>query len=318
MRRPPAAIRGVFERADLCHVATTTPSGPHATPMVFAFAGDRLWVTTSRRSVKAGAWSRDPRVAGVVRHGREAVAFVGDVVRHDVLEAGTWGRSMREIPTLALATARFTRKNARFFAGYAVDAHQVPLAWTPPGRMFAELRPERTALLRDLLVEDTWGTWGNRLPTKERFRATRAGRDPLGALPHEVREDLGRRGDGVLVLETGAGVVAIPSAWAVSGSALYAVLPASILAIADLSAPTVRASLEVDRSSRWRARDMLGTMARGEGDVFLPSGLVAGGRSAATVAREAGIDPGAAAVVRIRAQSFVWWRGWSSGTVWVR
>jgi hypothetical protein len=314
---PPEALQ-VLERGDFCHVAASTPSGPHVTPMVFALAGDRLWVTTARGSVKARAWSRNPRVAGVVRRGREAVAFVGSVASHDALDPASWGRSLREMPLLALAAARFTRKNGRFFAGYAVDAHHVPLAWTPPGRVFAELRPERTALIRDDRPVRAWGTWAADVPSHERFRASRAGAAALAALPADLLEGLGRRGEGVLAVDGEDGLVALPSAWAVSGAGLYAVLEEEALALAGLEAPSVSAALVVDRPSWWRARNMLGAMARGRADVFVRARLASGGRSAQAVAREAGVDGDRAAVVRVRPERLVWWRGWSSGTVPVR
>jgi len=314
MRVPPE-VRAVLERADLCHVATVTASGPHVTPMVFALAGDRLWVTTSRGSVKVRGWARDPRVAGVAAHGREAVVFAGLATLYDVLEPSSWGRAIAETPTLALATARFTRKNARFFAGYAVDAHRVPLAWAPPGRVFADLRWERVALIRDGVVARTWGRWGGSVPSRERFRATRAGRGPLEGLPHGVHEDLGRRGTGVLAALGRRGPVALPSAWAAVGAGLYAALPEPVLALADLGTPTVPAALEIDRPSRWRARDMVGAMARGRAEVHAIDRLASGGRSAAGIAREAEVEGDRAALVRIRPEGLVWWRGWSSGTV---
>lgn len=311
----PSEARRVLERAAFCHVVTATPSGPHVTPMVFALAGDRLWVTTSRGSVKAQGWSRDPRVSGVVRHGPAALAFVGTATTYDVLDAESWGRSVRAAPLLALAAARFTRKNARFFAGYAVDAHRVPLAWTPPGRVFAELRIERTALVEDGLLARTWGDWGSTVLSHDRFRASRTGRGPLDVLPDEVRRELGGSGHGAVALEGELGVVALPSAWASVGPSLYAVLPASTLALAGAGSPSPSVALGADRSSWWRARHMVGAMARGHGDVFVADRLVSGGRSAAAVAREAGASPEGAALVRLRPESVVWWRGWSSGTV---
>lgn len=317
MRVPPE-VRAVLEGADLCHVATITPSGPHATPMVFAVAGDRLWVTTSRGSVKARGWAREPRVAGVVARGREAVAFAGVATTYDVLDPSSWARAIGESPVLALAAARFTRKNARFFAGYAVDAHRVPLAWTPPGRVFADLRCERIALIRDDLVVRTWGRWGTELPSHERFRAARTGEGPLEALPHGVREDLGRNGAGVLAVVGRRGVVALPSSWVASGAGLYAVLPEPVLALADLEGPAAGAALQADRPSGWRARDMVGAMARGRAEVHAAGRLASGGRSAAAIAREAGAEPDRAAIVRIRPEALVWWRGWSGGTVRVR
>lgn len=311
---PAPAVIDVLRRGSFCHVASSTPRGPHVTPMVFAEAGGRVWVTTSRGSVKARAWRRDPRVAGMVRAGDRVVAFTGTVTAYDLLDTESWGRSVAASPMLALAALLFTRKNARFFAGYAVDAHRVPLAWTPPGRVFAELRLERTALFEDGRLWNARGEWGDGVRGIERFRALRAGEDPLGALPHDVRHDLGTGGRGALTLETEAGLVVLPSAWVVDGAAIYAALRDEVLALAGLEVrgPT---ALGIDHPSSWRARAMVGAMIRGEGEVAVGAQLSSGVGSFERIARSAGIEPSDGAVVRVRPRSLVWWRGWTSGTV---
>jgi len=47
------AVQQVLEDGQFCAVAAQTPNGPHCTPLVFAYSGARLWLTTSRGSVKA-------------------------------------------------------------------------------------------------------------------------------------------------------------------------------------------------------------------------------------------------------------------------
>jgi hypothetical protein len=309
-----ATVRRVLAQGVFCHTAGLTPHGPHVTPMVFAEAGGRVWVTTSRGSVKARAWRRDPRVAGLVRSDDAAVAFSGAVRTYDLLDPESWGRSIAGSPTLALAALRFTRKNARFFAGYAVDAHHVPLAWMPPGRVFAELRLERTALIEGGRVTGVTGEWGGRVRGPDRFRAARAGAGPLDRLPGDVRRELGDRGQAALALEGGAGPVVLPSAWTVDGAAIYAALRAEVLALAavELGAP---AALGVDHPSSWRARAMVGAMIRGEGDAVVGAQLSSGAGSLERIARSASVDPSDGAVVRMRPSSLVWWRGWTSGTI---
>jgi nitroimidazol reductase NimA-like FMN-containing flavoprotein (pyridoxamine 5'-phosphate oxidase superfamily) len=310
----PAPIRRILEEGAFCHVASLTPTGPHVTPMVFASAAGRVWVTTSRGSVKARAWRRDPVVAGLVRSGDRAAAFTGTVTTYDLLETSTWGRSVAQGPLLALAGFRFTRKNARFFAGYAVDAHQVPLAWTPPGRLFAEIRLERTAILESGRVANAWGIWGDTREGVERFRAARAGESPMARLPEAIRDGLGDSGEGVLALGTGEGPVVLPVRWAIDGGRAYAAAPSGTLALAAPSrAPNV--ALQVDLPSSWRARAMMGAMVRGHGQVGVVAELASGGASATRIARLAGVEPSDAALVGIRPATVVWWRGWSSGTV---
>ena len=53
-------VQTVLDQGRFCAVATTTPRGPHCTPLVFASSGARVWLTTSRRSVKARSWKADP------------------------------------------------------------------------------------------------------------------------------------------------------------------------------------------------------------------------------------------------------------------
>ena len=324
-----ASISGELERVlaggSFCHVATSTALGPHVTPMVYAYAGGRLWVTTARGSVKAGVWRRDDRVAGLVRDDRTALSFTGRVRTFDALDPATWGRSLREAPTLARAAARFTTKNARFFGGYAVDARHVPLAWTPPGRVFAELSIERAALIEDGAVVRSAGEWPGAFPSLERFRAVRTGNDPLSRVPSDVAEALGGRGDGVLAVEGHGGVVVVPAPWSISGAGLYAVPAAAVLALADLRVPVARATLGIDRPSSWRAREMIGAMVRSRAQVYVVDRLVSGARSASSVIAAVRVEsefqgevddaePGAA-LVALSPERVVWWRGWSSGTV---
>jgi hypothetical protein len=310
----PAPVRAILEGGAFCHVATLTPTGPHVTPMVFATAGGRVWVTTSRDSVKTRAWGRDRRVAGLVRLEDRSAVFTGTVTTYDLLDAESWGRSLANGPLLAVAGLRFTQKNARFFAGYAVDAHHVPLAWTPPGRVFAEIALERSAIVEDELVASAWGSWGDSVEGTERFRAVRAGEPPLSVLPGPLRDRLGTSGSGALALETRHGPVVLPVRWTVDGGGVYAVAPSETFGLAEAGGePAV--ALQLDRPSWWRASAMMGAMVRGTGVVAVVPRLVSGERAATRIARLAGTEPADATLVRIRTTSVVWWRGWSSGTV---
>jgi nitroimidazol reductase NimA-like FMN-containing flavoprotein (pyridoxamine 5'-phosphate oxidase superfamily) len=309
-------VRRVLDEGTLCHVASLTPRGPHVTPMVFAAAGGSVWVTTSRGSVKARAWRSDPRVAGLVRAGDEAVAFVGTALAHDALDPSSWGDSILRFPTLSIAAARFTRKNARFFAGYAVDANHVPLAWTPPGRVFVELSVERVALLEAGREPDAWpGADRDGLPSAERFRAARVGADPLERLPADVAAALGPRGLGALALQGERGPAVLPVAWTVDGGGLYAIADERVLALASPSSEVASAALEMDRSTSWRARRMLGAMVCGRAELHAIARLSSGAASARRIVAAAGVDGDRLAIARVRADRFVWWRGWEAGTV---
>jgi hypothetical protein len=187
--------------------------------------------------------------------------------------------------------------------------------------VFAELSIERAALIRDGSVVRSLGAWPGTAPSLDRFRAVHASEDPLRRLPADIGEALGRRGNGVLAVEGGEGVVVLPTYWAISGSELYAAPSVSVLALAGLREPVVPAALGLERPSSWRAREMIGAMVRSTARVYTVDRLASGARSAASIitqARGASATSRAetgAALLAISPERVVWWRGWSSGTV---
>jgi nitroimidazol reductase NimA-like FMN-containing flavoprotein (pyridoxamine 5'-phosphate oxidase superfamily) len=305
------AVQHVLTEGHFCAVATSTPAGPHCTPLVFAYSGGRVWLTTSRGSVKARAWKVDPSVAGLVRYGDMAVTFTGSVRTYDALDRTTWGAAVAGATSIARAGATFSRKNARFFAGYAFDARQVPFAWTPPGRVFVGIDLERTALLDEEGIQEGRGRWGGEAVSHRTFRRKSSGDDPLGRLPAEVRHRLGATGEGVLAIAGTRGPVVVPAWWRAEEVALYAALPAETLALAG-AGPEAPVALTVDRTSAWRARDMVGAMVQGTGALYLLDDLGSGAKTARALADS--IGPGPGALVRIGADRIVWWKGWASGS----
>jgi hypothetical protein len=289
------------------------------TPVVFAFHAGRLWGTTARRTVKARTWRRDPRASGLVTAGPLALSFRGRVTTYDALDPGTWGSMIRSAPSAARASARFTLKNAPFFAGYAVDARRVPLSWTPPGRVLFSVEIEHGAVLDPQAgrVVERWGRWGARASSRQEFRVSK-GRIPDEDVPAEVREAVGQSGEGVLALAGSGGPAVLPGRWARApgDGAFYAVLPRRFLALAGAGAE--RAGLVVDRASRWRAADMAGLLLRGPADGYVLDRVGTGHESLARRARRAGTLPEEPAVVRLRPDVVVWWKGWASGTASLR
>ena len=307
------AIGRTLNAGEFCYLAAATDAGPHLTPMVFVRSDDAIWVTTSRTSVKARAWRRDPVVGGVVRDGDETVAFRGRARTYDLLDADTWQRSLENAPAVTRASVRFTRKNARFFAGYAVDARRVPLAWTPPGRVFVEVRLERTALIRRGDVVDAWKRDAAEEPeSKTSFRSVRTA-DALEALPGHIRRDLGEDGTGALAVDADDGPVVVPARWRADDGRLHALVAIDVLRLASVGTGQ-RAAVVMDRPSWWRARRMLGCMVQGDADVFVSSRVASGARSLAAAIARAGGEPDRDALVRMRPARVVWWEGWTSGS----
>jgi len=306
------AVQTVLEQGPFCAVATTTPRGPHCTPLVFAYSGGRVWLTTSRGSVKARAWKADPSVAGLVRHGPLSVTFVGSVKLYDALDRNTWSAAVAGATSIARATATFSRKNARFFAGYAFDARQVPFAWTPPGRVFAGAELERTALMDEEGIQEGRGRWGGEAGSHATFRRIKDGADPFAGLPYDVREEIGREGDGTLTVSGSGGLVVLPVRWLAEAAALYAALPADTLALADAE-PDAPAALTLDKASAWRAQDMVGAMVQGQASFFVGGHLGSGAKTARQLASS--IHGSADALVRLTPERLVWWKSWTSGSL---
>ncbi len=314
MRRVPGPAERIIERGGLCYLAVRTPGGPHLTPLVHVYDAGRLWVTTSRGSVKARAWRRDPEVAGLVIDGESAATFRGRVTTYDAFDPLSWPSAVLAGPRLVEAAARFSVKNARFFAGYAVDAGKVPLAWTPPGRVFAAVRPAAGRVLAgaDPAGGPSWGEW----PTGARYRGafaplTRRRRLDL-AVPPDVRGIVGTSGTGALAVEGAGGLTVLPVAWRRSGreGAYEAMVSAAWIELAG-AGPEAPAALTVDRASSWRAADMAGMLLQGTASLFSPQ---AGGRGRrALLERLGGRED--LVLVRIRPRRAVWWKGWTSGTV---
>jgi hypothetical protein len=312
-RLPPDARR-VLENGTLCHVAAATPSGPHMTPVVFVLDGDALWITTARSSVKARAIRRDASVAGLVRAGGLAVGFRGRARTYDTLDPLSWPAAAASGPRLARAATRFTLKNARFFAGYAADAHRVPLAWTPPGRVFVRISLDAGFAADPVLggeIRSRWGSWpeGSSVMAAS-FTALGPARSLDLRAPSDVRRRVGAGGEGALALASADGLVALPVTWrrAAREGAYEARVPIGLADLAGLR-PADTVAMVVDHLAVWRAAEMTGMMLRGRAEVFAPGRTR---RGVTALAERAG--PGEA-LVRVRPEAVVWWRGWSSGTV---
>lgn len=309
----PRRAQSLLQRATLCYLAVETAWGPHVTPVVFVLDAGRLWVTTARRSVKARAWRQDAAVGGLVVEDDEAVTFRARVRTYDAFDPTSWPHAMLAGPRLLEAAARFTLKNARFFAGYAVDAGKVPLAWTPPGRVFASIAPEAGGIVVGPEVAVRWGSWPGGARSRRSFDPEPAAGRPLDLrVPARVRRALGSVGTGALALQGSAGLSVLPATWRrVSPDGTYeVVLPGEVLGLGG-AGPETAAGLAIDVASRWRAAEMTGLLVQGPATIHRPDDTGRG--RAALLRRLEGNE--AQALVRIRPDRIVWWEGWSSGAV---
>jgi hypothetical protein len=302
----------VLREGAIAYLAVRTRWGPHLTPVVYSVDGGRLWVTTARRSVKARRWRLDPEVAGLVAGEAAAVTFRGSARTYDALDPFSWPGAVMAGPRLVEAAARFTLKNARFFAGYAVDAGRVPLAWTPPGRVFAAIRPAQGQVVHGEPEEVVgWGSW----PTGARYHGGFAPLRPIRGLdlrvPGAVRRGVGEEGMGALALDGDAGLTVLKVPWRRNAreGAYEAVVPVRVLELAN-AGPDVPAALTVDHASQWRASEMKGMLLQGIASLHA---LEWTRRGRGLLRDRLGDRPGHA-LVRLRPDRVVWWEGWTAGS----
>lgn len=303
-----ADARSILDEGTLCYLAAPSSAGPHVTPVVYVLDRDRIWGTTGRGTTKAKLWRGEPIAGGLVRVGGRSLAFRGAVSLYDALDPTTWAASVRRAPAVARASARFSLKNARFFAGYARDVARVPLAWTPPGRVVFSIDLDAGVLIDGTETIERWGSWGDRIDGAKAFRSAAPGLD-AEALPEELGDLLGTEGEGMLGIAGPDGPSVLPVTWRANGGAVYARTAASILALTAASGQAP-AALVVDRASAWRAAKMRGVLLRGPATAYVRprSGRAELERVAGTLGEDDG-------VVRIRPRTAVWWSGWASGTV---
>ena len=313
--RVPGEARAVLEGGAFCYVGVRTWAGPHVTPLVYALDGARIWVTTARRSVKARAWRSSPYVAGLVLGEDASVVFRGTVRSYDALDPFTWPAAAVSATGIARAAAKFSLKNARFFAGYAVDAGRVPLAWTPPARVFAGIELTAGRVIENETGHSIarWGEWPQGVRYRAAFARLPATRSMDLGVPAGVRKELGQRGEGALGLESPSTLTILPVGWrrVASQGSYQATLPAELLKLSDIdgSAP---ASLTIDIASTWRASAMKGVLLQGPAAAFEPAHARRGRKALADLLEEG------EALVRMRPRRVVWWEGWASATVGVR
>jgi len=314
----PWSARRILQHGVLCYLAVNSASGPHLTPLVYVFDSDRIWVSTSRTSVKARAWKRDRAVGGLVRAGDQVVVFRGRVRTYDAIDPLSWPAATVGGPWLIRAATRFTFKNAKFFAGYAADAGRVPLAWSPAGRLFARVGlDEGWVLGGDGAPTEAWGE-PDRLGARFRraFQELPRARGLDLQVPAKVRRTLGTSGTGVVAIASGEGPVLAPARWrrVAAEGAFDAVAPRGLIE-ATGGGPDVPTALTVDHASAWRASEMSGMLARGKAALYAPGET---GRGAGALGeRIRATDPDAAedsVLIRLRPSRVVWWRGWTSGT----
>lgn len=96
----PEEVDAFLAEERTCRVATLGPSGPHATPLWYAWHGGALWLTSVVRSQRWTDLQRDPRVAVVVDAGTSYDELRGVELRGRVEVVGEVPRTGEPVPEL--------------------------------------------------------------------------------------------------------------------------------------------------------------------------------------------------------------------------
>src|SRR5258708_3989748 len=170
-------------------VAVDTRSGPHVTPAAFAGADGRLWVVSSRRTLRVRSVRRRHAASVLVRTGDRALVVSGSA---DVLSlwrpSETVGLVINTVPVVRAATTYALRNAGLLVNGFLRDIVAGAGDLTLYDRVLVAIEPERGLLLDGDAVLDTWGRWGRVRPVeRERIAvATPPLDDLLADLPAAV------------------------------------------------------------------------------------------------------------------------------------
>lgn len=280
-------------------IAVETRTGPHVTPAAFAAAGGRLWVVSSRRSLRVGAVRRTGRASALIRNGDRSLVVSGTA---EVLSV--WRRKEMaallsgSLPAARAATA-YTRRNATLvLAGFITDLLMGTGDPTVYDRVLVSIDAERGMLVEGTEVRETWGRW--RRPGRAAATATPSNGAspalPLDALiadvPAKVVESTSRAHVATVGLSTPAGPLALP-ALDTPGDTGRVHLPTAALAVAGLNGHAA-ACITVHESPGRRPSGFRGMVLRGEARLLR--------RGAARTA------------LQLETDRVSWWSGFESGT----
>jgi hypothetical protein len=290
--RPDVAT--VLASTPYADVAVDTVRGPHITPAAFAAAGGRLWVVSSRRTIRVRSVRRRHHAAVLVRSGDRSLVVSG---RAEVLSlwppAETVGIVINSVPVARAATAYALRNARLLLGGFVRDIVAGTGDLTVYDRVLVAIEPERGMLLDGEAMLHGWGRW-HRISTPPRRRAP-APVLPLdelvAALPEGVLAALDRPESASLGWSSPTGAIALPTLQAAPDGRVQVATAALDLVSSASRAP---ACVTFHNSESRRPSGFRGVVLRGEGHVV---------RRGATHT-----------TVDVAAERVSWWSGFRSGT----
>ncbi len=259
---------------------------PLVNPAAFHYASGSIWMTTSRRAVKAQVLRHSPEAAFLVATGPESLLFQGHLESYDPLSLSGPLRALLGGPNLGFAVAGYMVRNAPFVGGYALDLRSMPDAWWPQNRVLLRLRV----------------TWAR---TVSESAPPAAGPTPI---PGVVGRALAQVAEAYACWAGSHAPSLAPAWWAPSGPGeLAAWLPPR-----GLSGPPAAASgaLVIEHHHPYRASRMTGVTLHGRLDPDT------GGQSrlAAAIEKRYGVRPAGGTLLRLEPDRVTSWRGFDIST----
>lgn len=289
-------VASLLNTTPYADVAVATRRGPHATPAAFAAAGGRLWVVSSRRTVRVRAIRRTGLAAALVRSGDRSVVVSG---RAAVLSPWPPSEAIAlaagALPAAQAATL-YTLRNLRIvLAGFAADLVTGAGDPTVYDRVLLAIDADRGLLVEGTEVLDTWGRWRRTArPAPARpADAVPPLDDLLAGVPPVPAAALERRDTAALGWLGPTGPVILPALGGVEDGRVQVAAGALDVVSADNRS---EACITVHDSDTTRPSGYRGVVLRGEGRVTRRGG--------------------SRATVSVRADRVSWWSGFRAGTSW--
>jgi hypothetical protein len=120
-----AELDAFLAQGRTCRVATSSPQGPHLTPLWYVWDGTALWLTSIVRSQRWTDLQRDPRLAVLVDAGEDYAELRGAELRGSAEIVGEVPRTGLPEPRLDEPERLFARK----YGGGDTMQHDGRHAW---------------------------------------------------------------------------------------------------------------------------------------------------------------------------------------------
>jgi hypothetical protein len=130
------------------YVALRTDAGPHVTPELYAWSGDRLWFAAAAPTFKARTIEPGERVGALVRTAGGDVLVAGPAERFDLADPVALGRRFGRLPSAVRALAGYTVRNAPDLLAFGRDVVAGRLGRRlPPRRVLFAVEAEQVTLI---------------------------------------------------------------------------------------------------------------------------------------------------------------------------